>query len=189
MNQKTKAGNVHPLQRPNATTQKIDGPTEKSKATGLKRPSSAGAQRPSTGERKPIARESSKKPADVSTLRRPPTAERRPVTRDRAQQQAIVSTPRRPSTSDRRPVKRDTASKAVDVSTIRRPFTGERRTITREIIPRTGVKSPSKPRTAMHLKSATPAVVRSITLSYHISNLLCCNIIINNRSTSCNNHW
>jgi hypothetical protein len=181
MNQKTKAGNVHPLQRPNATTQKMAGPAEKSKAKGLKRPSSAGAQRPSTGERKPIARESSKKPAGVSTLRRPSTAEGHPhpVTRDLAQQKAIVSTPRRPSTSERRPVKRDTASKPADVSTIRRPSTGERHTITRESILRTDVKTPNKPRAAMaSSKSATPTVVRWSALSYHSSNFLCCKIII-----------
>ncbi|KAK3162664.1 hypothetical protein QOZ80_1BG0092170 [Eleusine coracana subsp. coracana] len=158
MNQKAKLGIVPPLQRLNATNQKMAGPTEKSKATGLRRPSSAGAQRPSTGERKPIARESSKKPTDVSTLRRPSTAERRPITRDRAQQQAIVSTPRRPSTSERRPVKRENVSKSADVSTIRRPYTGERRTITRESVLRTDVKTPSKPRAVIaHSKSNTPA--------------------------------
>ncbi|TVU36263.1 hypothetical protein EJB05_18190 [Eragrostis curvula] len=159
MNQKTKPGNVHPLQRPNAVNQKMAGTAEKSKPTSIRRPSSAGAQRPSTGERKPVSRGSSKKPADVSTPRRPSTAERRPVTRDRAQQQTIVSTPHRPSTSERRPVKRDNASKPADVSTIRQPSTGERRTITRESVLRTDVNTPSKTRAAVtHLKSDTTTV-------------------------------
>lgn len=151
MNQKAK-----PVQRPNAAAQKMFGPTEGSKLTGLRRPSSAGAQRPSTGERHAIARENSQLPAVVSTPRRPSTAERRLVTRDRAQKQANVTTPRRPSTSERLPVKRENAAKHNDISAVRRPSTGERRAITRDSVLRTDVKTPSKARaTVAHPKGET----------------------------------
>lgn len=157
-NQKAK-----PVQRPNAAAQKMSGPTERSKLTGLRRPSSAGAQRPSTGERHAIARENS--PAVVSTPQRPSTAERRPVSRDRAQKQASVTTPRRPSTSERLPVKRESAAKLGDISAVHRPSTGERRAFTRDSVLRTDVKTPSKARaTVAHPKGETTTVVCSKSL-------------------------
>ncbi|KAL6614045.1 hypothetical protein ACP70R_036315 [Stipagrostis hirtigluma subsp. patula] len=156
MNQKTKPDIVRPMQRSNAAPQKMAGTAERTKLTGLRRPSSAAAQRPSTGERRPISRESSKKPADISTLRRPSTSERRPATQDRAQKHANATTPRRPSTSERRPVKRENEATRADISTLRRPSTGERRAITRESVLRTEVKTPSKARaTVPHLKGET----------------------------------
>ncbi|CAL4960103.1 unnamed protein product [Urochloa decumbens] len=154
MNQKTK-----PVQRPNAAPQKMAGTPERSKLTGPRRPSSAGAQRPSTGERHPIAKANSKTPADVSTLRRPSTAERRPISRNHAQKQANVTTPRRPSTSERRPIKRESAAKPADISTVRRPSTGERRAITRDVALKTDVKTPSKARpTVAHPNGETTTV-------------------------------
>ncbi|KAJ1286544.1 hypothetical protein BS78_03G360600 [Paspalum vaginatum] len=154
MNQKTKL-----VQRPNATPQKMSGTPERSKLTGLRRPSSAGAQRPSIGERHTIARENSKTPADVSTPRRPSTAERHPITRDRAQKQANVTTPRRPSTSERLPIKRESSAKHGDVSTVRRPSTGERRTFTRDSVMRTAMKTPSKAKANVaHPKGETTTV-------------------------------
>jgi hypothetical protein len=155
MDQKTK-----PVQRPNAAApQKMAGTPERSKLTGLRRPSSAGAQRPSTGERRPIAKTNSKTLADVSTPQRPSTAERRPVTRDHAQKQANVTTPRRPSTSESRPIKRESAAKHADISSVRRPSTGERRTITRDIVLKTDAKTPSKARpTVAHPKSEATTV-------------------------------
>jgi hypothetical protein len=160
MNQKAK-----PVQRPNAAAQNMFGPTEGSKLTGLRRPSSAGAQQPSTGERHAIARENSQLPAVVSTPRRPSTAERRLVTRDRAQKQANVTTPRRPSTSERLPVKRENAAKHNDISAVRRPSTGERRAITRDSVLRTDVKTPSKARaTVAHPKGETTTAVCSRSL-------------------------
>lgn len=159
-NQKAK-----PVQRPNAAPQKMSDPTERSKLTSLRRPSSAGAQRPSTGERHAIARENSKLPAAVSTPRRPSTAERCPVTRDRAQKQANVTTPCRPSTSERLPVKRESAAKHADISAVRRPSTGERRSFTRDSVLRTDVKTPSKARaTVAHPKGDTTTVVCSRAL-------------------------
>ncbi|CAO2182115.1 unnamed protein product [Urochloa humidicola] len=154
MNQKTK-----PVQSPNAAPQKMAGTPERSKLTGLRRPSSAGAQRPSTRERHSIAKANSKTPADVSTLRRPSTAERRPITRDHAQKQANVTTPRRPSTSERRPIERESAAKHADISTVRRPSTGERRAITRDAALKMDVKTPSKARpTVAHPKGETTTV-------------------------------
>ncbi|XP_034595873.1 uncharacterized protein [Setaria viridis] len=157
MNQKTK-----PVQRPNAAPQKMAGTPEKSKLTGLRRPSSAGAQRPSTGEQHPIAKANSKTPAVVSTPRRPSTAERRPVTRDHAQKQVNVTTPRRPSTSERRPIKRESAAKHADISSVPRPSTGERRAsgaITRDVALKTDAKTPSKARpTVAHPRGETTTV-------------------------------
>jgi len=155
MDQKTKL-----VQRPNAAaTQKMAGTPERSKLAGLRRPSSAGVQRPSTGERRPIAKTNSKPLADVSTPRRPSTGERRPVTRDIAQKQANVTTPRRPSTSERRPIKRESAAKHAEISSVRRPSTGERRAITRDIGLKTDVKTPSKARpTVAHPKSEATTV-------------------------------
>jgi len=154
MNQKAKL-----VQRSSAAAQKMCGPTEGNKHTGLRRPSSAGARRPSTGDRHAIAKENSQLPAVVSTPRRPSTAERRPVTRDRAQKEANVTTPRRPSTSERLPVKRENAAKHNDISAVRRPSTGERRAITRDSVVRTDVKTPSKARaTVAHPKGETTTV-------------------------------
>ncbi|CAO1946822.1 unnamed protein product [Urochloa humidicola] len=154
MNQKTKL-----VQKPNAVPQKMAGTPERSKLTGLRRPSSAGVQRPSTGERQPTAKANSKTPADVSTPRRPSTAERRPITRDHAQKQANVTTPRRPSTSERRPIKRESAAKHADISTVRRPLTGERPAITRDVALKTDLKTSSKARpTVAHPKSGTTTV-------------------------------
>lgn len=155
----TTSQKAKPVQRPNAASQKMSASTERSKLTGLRRPSSAGAQRPSTGERHAIARENSQLPVVVSTPRRPSTAERRPVTRDRAEKQANVTTPRRPSTSERLPIKRETAAKHNDISAVRRPSTGERRAFTRDGVLRTDVKTPSKARaTVAHPKSEMTTV-------------------------------
>ncbi|XP_062227839.1 uncharacterized protein LOC133926087 isoform X2 [Phragmites australis] len=159
MNRKTKPDSVRPLHRPNAAPRKMASTAESSKVTGLRRPFSASAQQPSTGERHPITRENSKKPADVSSLRRPSTSERLPVTRDSAQKQANVITPRRPSTSERHLVKRESAVQHADISTIRWPSTGERRTITRDSVLRTDVKTPSKARaTVAHPRGETTTV-------------------------------
>ncbi|XP_062207703.1 protein WVD2-like 7 isoform X2 [Phragmites australis] len=159
MNPKTKLDTVRPLQRPNAAPQKMTGPAERSKVTSLRRPYSAAAQRPSTGERHPITKGNPKKPADVSNPRRPSTAERRPFTRDRAQKQANITTPSRPSTSEKCPVKRESKAKHADVSSIRRPSTGEQRAITRVSVLRMDVKTPSKARaTVAHPKGETTTV-------------------------------
>lgn len=161
----TTSQKAKPVQRPNAASQKTSASTERSKLIGLRRPSSAGAQRPSTGERHAIARENSQLPVVVSTPRRPSTAERRPVTRDCAQKQANVTTPRRPSTSERLPIKRETAAKHNDISAARRPSTGERRAFTRDGVLRTDVKTPSKARaTVAHPKSEMTTVVCSRSL-------------------------
>ncbi|KAF8664049.1 hypothetical protein HU200_054956 [Digitaria exilis] len=155
VNQKTKT-----VQRPNAALEKMTGTPERSKLTGLRRPSSAGAQRPSTGERRPIMTANSKTHADVSTPQRPSTSERRPVIRDHAQKQTNVTTPRRPSTSERRPVKRESAAKRADISSVHRPSTGERcAIITRDIVLKTDVKKPSKARpTVAHTKGEAATV-------------------------------
>ncbi|ONM35839.1 TPX2 (targeting protein for Xklp2) protein family [Zea mays] len=178
----TTSQKAKPVQRPNAASQKMSASTERSKLTGLRRPSSAGAQRPSTGERHAIARENSQLPVVVSTPRRPSTAERRPVTRDRAEKQANVTTPRRPSTSERLPIKRETAAKHNDISAVRRPSTGERRAFTRDGVLRTDVKTPSKARaTVAHpmsemttvgntRKAITPNAARSSKLETKSNN-------------------
>nr|CAB3475030.1 unnamed protein product [Digitaria exilis] len=144
VNQKTKT-----VQRPNAALEKMTGTPERSKLTGLRRPSSAGAQRPSTGERRPIMTANSKTHADVSTPQRPSTSERRPVIRDHAQKQTNVTTPRRPSTSERRLVTRDHALKQTNVTTPRRPSTSERRPVTRDhALKQTNVTTPCRPSTS-----------------------------------------
>lgn len=159
INQKAKTDNDRLLRGPNVAPHKMSGSTERNKLTtkqtGVRRPSSASSQRPSVGERHRIARESIKKPADVSTPRRPSTAERHPVTTECARKQADVDTPRRPSTSERRAVNKGSA----DMTTTHRPSTGERRSVTRESVLKMDVRTPSKTRpTMMQLKGATTTV-------------------------------
>ncbi|BAS75601.1 Os01g0885300, partial [Oryza sativa Japonica Group] len=159
INQKAKTDNDRLLRGPNVAPHKMSGSTERNKLTtkqtGVRRPSSASSQRPSVGERHRIARESIKKPADVSTPRRPSTAERHPVTTERARKQADVDTPRRPSTSERRAVNKGSA----DMTTTHRPSTGERRSVTRESVLKMDVRTPSKTRPTMtQLKGATTTV-------------------------------
>ncbi|EEC71914.1 hypothetical protein OsI_04699 [Oryza sativa Indica Group] len=159
INQKAKTDNDRLLRGPNVAPHKMSGSTERNKLTtkqtGVRRPSSASSQRPSVGERHRIARESIKKPADVSTPRRPSTAERHPVTTECARKQADVDTPRRPSTSERRAVNKGSA----DMTTTHRPSTGERRSVTRESVLKMDVRTPSKTRPTMtQLKGATTTV-------------------------------
>uniref|UniRef100_A0A0D9V8P8 TPX2 C-terminal domain-containing protein n=1 Tax=Leersia perrieri TaxID=77586 RepID=A0A0D9V8P8_9ORYZ len=165
--QKAKPDSDHLLRRPTAAPYEMSGSAERKKitakqtlgVTGVRRPSSASAQRPSAGERHRIARESIKKPADVSTPQRPSTTERHPVSTERARKQADVATPRRPSTSERRIVNREGSEKHVDIATKRRPTTGERHPVTRESVLKMDVRTPSKTRlTVAQPKGATTTV-------------------------------
>ncbi|KAL5222439.1 hypothetical protein ABZP36_027152 [Zizania latifolia] len=155
MNQKAKPDSDRLLRKSNAAAHhKMSGLAARNKltaketigTTGVRRPSSASAPRPSAGERHRTVRESVKKPADLSTPRRLSTAERHPVTRESALKQADVTTPRRPCTSERRAVNRESTEKHADIVTTRRPSTGERRPVTRESVLKMDMRTPSKTR-------------------------------------------
>ncbi|EAY98088.1 hypothetical protein OsI_20007 [Oryza sativa Indica Group] len=116
---------------------------------GVRRPSSPALQRPSTRERRPVTRDSSRKAPEVATMCRPSTAERRPATRELAPKQANTVVPCRPSTPNRRPMTRELAPVHSSIATPRRPSTAERRPITRGMAPmHPSIATPVRPSTA-----------------------------------------
>jgi hypothetical protein len=149
INQMAKPENIQSLRRPREATSNLVGTTARSGITGLRRPSSAASQRPSTRERRPVTRDASRKPAEVTTPCRPSTSERRPATRESVLKHASNATPRRPSTADRRPMTKESAPKQCNIATPRRPSTADRRPVTKESTPKlSNIATPHQPSTA-----------------------------------------
>ncbi|CAL4893642.1 unnamed protein product [Urochloa decumbens] len=147
-NQIAKPENIQSLRRPREATSNLVGTTARSGITGLRRPSSAASQRPSTRDQRPATRDASRKPAEVITPCRPSTSERRPATRESALKHAGNSTPRRPSTADRRPMTKKSTPEQCNIATPRRPSTANRRPVTKESIPKlSNIATPHRPST------------------------------------------
>ncbi|KAK8457764.1 hypothetical protein SEVIR_3G243000v4 [Setaria viridis] len=149
INQMAKPESIHSLRRPREATSNLIGTTARSGITGLRRPSSAASQRPSTRDQRPVTRDASRKPTEVITPCRPSTSERRPATRESALKHAGNATPRRPSTADRRPMTKESAPKQCNIATPRRPSTANKRPVTKESTPKlSNTATPHRPSTA-----------------------------------------
>uniref|UniRef100_A0A0A9DCJ6 TPX2 C-terminal domain-containing protein n=1 Tax=Arundo donax TaxID=35708 RepID=A0A0A9DCJ6_ARUDO len=149
INQMAKPENTLSLRRPREATCYLVGTTGRSGIAGLRRPSSAASQRPSTRERRPVTRDASRKPAEVNTPCRPSTSERHPATRESALKHVNNATTHRPDTSDRRPVTKESAPKQSNIATPRRPSTANRRPITKESETKlSSLATPPRPSTA-----------------------------------------
>ncbi|CAN6337564.1 unnamed protein product [Urochloa humidicola] len=149
MNKMAKPENIQSLRRPREARSNLVGTTARSGITGLRRPSSAASQRPSTRDRRPVTRDSSRKPAEVITPCRPSTSERRPATREPALKHASNATPCRPSTADRRPMTKESTPKQCNIGTPRRPSTADKRPVTKESTPKlSNIATPQRPSTA-----------------------------------------
>ncbi|XP_062180062.1 uncharacterized protein LOC133884610 isoform X2 [Phragmites australis] len=149
INQMAKPDNVPSLRRPREATCDLVGTTGRSGIPGLRRPSSAASQRPSTRERRPVTKDASRKPAKVATPCRPSTSERRPATRESAPKHANRATPSRPSTADRRPITKESAQNQSNIATTHRPSTVDRRPNTKESAPKqSNIATTRRPSTA-----------------------------------------
>lgn len=148
-NRMAKPDNNLLLRRPREATGAVVGTSSRSGAIGLRRPSSAASQRPSTRERRPVTRDASRKPAEVASPCRPSTSERRPATRQSALKHADNATPCRPSTSDRRPITKELAPKQCSIASPCRPSTANRRPVTKDSTPNlSNIATPRRPSTA-----------------------------------------
>ncbi|CAL4908283.1 unnamed protein product [Urochloa decumbens] len=147
INQMAKPENIQSLRRPREATSNLVGTTARNGITGLRRPSSSASQRPSSRERRPVTRDASRKPAEITTPCRPSTSERRPI--KSALKQASNATPCRPSTADRRPMTKESAPKQCNNATLCRPSTAYRRPVTKESTPKlSNIATPHRPSTA-----------------------------------------
>ncbi|KAG8085632.1 hypothetical protein GUJ93_ZPchr0010g9687 [Zizania palustris] len=181
VNRRIKPENIQSLQRLKAASSNIVDATGRNKLVveelprviGVKRPSSPAPQRPSTRERRPITRDSTRKSPKAAIPRRPCTAERRHATGELAPKQAdvvvqhqpytpnrcpmskvlapayaIVATPCRPSTAERRPMTRGIALTSSSIATPHRPSTAERQLCSKQIAQKhVGIATPSRPST------------------------------------------
>ncbi|KAL5231815.1 hypothetical protein ABZP36_030591 [Zizania latifolia] len=157
VNRRIKPENIQSLQRLKAASSNIVDATGRSKLVveelprviGVKRPSSPAPQRPSTRERRPVTRDSTRKSPKAATPCRPSTAERRHATGELAPKQADVVVPRRPSTPNRRPMSKVLAPAYAIVATPCRPSTAERRPMTRGMaLTNSSIATPHRPSTA-----------------------------------------
>ncbi|XP_062231408.1 uncharacterized protein LOC133928904 isoform X2 [Phragmites australis] len=166
INQMVKPENILSLRRPREATCDLVGTVVRNGISSLRRPSSAASQWPSTKERRPVTRDASRNPAEVTTPCRPSTSERRPVTRESALKHANNATPCRPSTTDRRPVTKDSAQKQSNVATPCRPSTANRRPITKESAPKlSNNATPRRPSTA----DRRPVTKESVPKQFNIA--------------------
>ncbi|KAL5203352.1 hypothetical protein ABZP36_014304 [Zizania latifolia] len=156
VNHRIKPENIQSLQRLKAATSNIVDATGRSKLVakevhgvmGVRRPSSPAPQRPSTRERRPVTRDSIRKPPEAATPCWPSTSERHPATRELAPKQANILVLRRPSTPNRCPMTKDLAPAHAIIATPRRPSTAERRPMTRGMtLTGASVATPNQPST------------------------------------------
>ncbi|KAG2627420.1 hypothetical protein PVAP13_3KG125728 [Panicum virgatum] len=149
INQMAKSENIQSLRRPREATNNLAGTAARSGITGLRSPSSATSQRPSTRERRPVTRDASRKPAEVTTPCRPSVSERRPAIRESAIKHASDATLCRPSTTDRHNMTKESALKQCNIATSHRPSTAYRRSMTKESAPKlSNIATPHRPSTA-----------------------------------------
>lgn len=149
INQMAKPENILSLRRPREATSDLVGTAARSGITGLRRPSSAALQWPSTRERRPVTKDASRKHAEVTTPCRPSTSERRTAIRDSALKHGNNAIPCRPSTAHRRPIAKESATKQCNIATPRRPSTADRRPVTQDSTPKlSNIAAPHRPSTA-----------------------------------------
>ncbi|KAJ1262971.1 hypothetical protein BS78_09G148700 [Paspalum vaginatum] len=148
------------LRRPREATSDLVGTSARSGIIGLTRPSSAASQWPSTRERRPVTRDASRKPSELTSTCPPSTSERRPGTRQSALKNVDNASPCRPSTADRRTITKELASNQCSIATPHRPSTANRRPVTKDSTPKlSSISTPRPPSPAGRFavtKDSTP---------------------------------
>ncbi|WVZ98602.1 hypothetical protein U9M48_044020 [Paspalum notatum var. saurae] len=138
--------NILSLRRPREATSDLVGASARSGIVGLRRPSSPASQRPSIRERRPVTRDASRKPSELTSPCRPSTSERRPGTRQSALTNVDNASPCRPPTADRRTITKELASNQCNIATPHRPSTANRRPVTKDSTPKlSSIATPRPP--------------------------------------------